>query len=126
MFSPTDCVPLNGWVLVRRVQPTHEARSGLVLVVDENQSTAEALGEVVRLSKTPQNLKDGSVVDPAHGLSVGDLVVHRGFLRHANAVGELFGGNRHDDFYFIMPSDILGIVERGSGLRVGEHQEYEA
>jgi co-chaperonin GroES (HSP10) len=124
--DPDRFLPLNGWVLVRRVRPKHESRSGLVFVVDEDQSTSESVGVVVRLPERPQYLKDGSTVNPADELSVGDLVVHRGFIRHANAMGELFGGSRHDDFYLILPSDILGVAERGSGLRIGEHGEYEA
>lgn len=125
--DPALFEPINGWILVRKVQPKVEARSGLVLVsLNEDGNISESMGIVERISPLPQRLKDGTLLYPADELSVGDTIVHRGFLRHANAVGVMLGGDKHDDFYLLLPSDVLGVVESGSGLRVGAHGEYEA
>lgn len=125
--DPALFEPINGWILVRKVQPKVETRSGLTLVsLNEDGNISESMGIVERISPLPQRLKDGTLLYPADELSVGDTIVHRGFLRHANAVGAMLGGDKHDDFYLLLPSDVLGVVESGSGLRVGAHGEYEA
>lgn len=125
-LDPTRIRLLNGWVLVKKVQPTTQTRSGLVLPrAAERNNVSESMGEVVGMSERPQILNEVEIY-PRDAVSIGDRIVHRGFLRHAIALGEMFGGTGHDDYYLIKPSDILGTVAAGSGIRVGEYSEYEA
>lgn len=125
-YDPSKFEPLNGWILVQKVQPQERASSGIIMPkATESKNVSESMGIVVAMSDKPQVL-GGVDYYPSDEVSVGDKVVHRGFIRHANAFGTMFGGLKPDDFYLVLPSDIMGVVETGSGLRVGEYGEFEA
>jgi co-chaperonin GroES (HSP10) len=119
--------PLGGRILVQRIRPKAETRSGLIITPSmERNNRGESLGRVLRISEQAQVLeRDGDeiLLDPRDYVSVGDVVLHRGFLRHAVALGDEAGAETHDEFYLICVSDIIGTIE-GSGI-YGEYQEYE-
>ena len=129
-MNPLSVRPINGFVLLKKAEAAKETSSGLYLPesVDRN-NTGESAGIVVALSSGPQVLvaKDGeeTLLYPEKFLKVGDRVIHRGFLRHVNAVGDLVGGQKHDEYYLIKISDILLAVD-GDQVTVGKYGEYRA
>jgi co-chaperonin GroES (HSP10) len=122
--------PINGFVLLRKADAVQKSSGGLYLPesVDRN-NTGEAAGIVVALSSSPQILVDKAgnetLIYPQQCLSVGDRVLHRGFLRHVNAIGEMLGCSSHDEYYLIKVSDILAALD-GDSVTVGKYGEYRA
>ena len=129
-MTPEDFRPINGFVLLRKAEAAQQTASGLHLPVSaDRNNTGEAAGIVVSMSSGPQIQvdKDGNetLLYPSQFLSVGERVLHRGFLRHVNAVGDLMGSTRHDDYYLIKISDLLAVIE-GDAVTVGKYGEYRA
>jgi len=129
-MRPESVQPINGFVLLRKADAVQKSAGGLYLPesVDRN-NTGEAAGVVVAVSASPQVLadKDGNetLLYPRKMLSVGDRVLHRGFLRHVNAVGEMLGCAAHDEYYLIKVSDILAVID-GDTVTIGKYGEYRA
>lgn len=122
--------PINGFVLLRKVDATQQTPSGLHLPVSaDRNNTGEGAGVVVAMASSPEIVvgKDGgeTLLYPEKFLAVGEKVIHRGFLRHVNAVGNLVGCPHHDDLYLIKISDLLAVIE-GDGVTVGKYGEYRA
>jgi co-chaperonin GroES (HSP10) len=128
-MNPSSLRPLNGFVLLRKAEATEKSSGGLYLPpsVDRN-NTGESAGVVVALSEQPELYeKKGreEYLHPQDVLSIGDRVTHRGFLRHVNAIGHLFGCQNHDEYYLVKISEILGVVE-GDSVTLGKYGEYRA
>ncbi len=108
--------PLPGWALCQLVVPRNETDTGLVYAREmEDGKTAEALATVLRL--TPLDCEGESV-------SVGDHIIIREFLKHANPVGHLCGEDRDDRVFLLNVRDILAVVPAGTPVTVGMYQEF--
>lgn len=122
--------PINGLVLLRKADAAQKSAGGLYLPesVDRN-NTGEAAGVVVALASSPQVMEDKAgntiLLYPEKMLAVGDRVLHRGFLRHVNALGEMLGCGSHDEYYLIKVSDILAVLD-GDTVTLGKYGEYRA
>ena len=107
-------IPMPGWALCKAVPHDLQRSSGLILPTEIDKNvTSEGVAEIV--SVTPPH------VGPA-GVSVGDKVIYRGFLRFANQVGNIHGSHRDCEFFLINLKDVLAIVE-GPGT-IGINGEY--
>lgn len=122
MSAPESFQPLAGWLLLRRRQPSDQTPGQILLPSSTDvRNITEVLSEVVAVGG--QSESDGYCGDS--GLRRGDLVVHRGYLRHVTAVGEVFAADP-DEYFLLRVEDVYGTVTPGSGLRIGAHGEYVA
>ena len=127
-MNPDAVLPINGFVLLRKAEAAQQTASGLHLPESaDRNNTGEGAGIVIAMSAGPQILTDKAgnetLLYPRQFLSVGERVLHRGFLRHVNAVGDLMGAAHHDDYYLIKISDLLAVIE-GDAVTVGKYGEY--
>ena len=118
-MTPEKFRPINGRLLLRKCDPIAESRGGLFMPgVDSGRNISEILADVVA----------AAVLDTkGHELTVkaGDRVLIRGIHAQGNSIGTLFG-REHEGHFVVTEEEILGIVEKGSGVRFGEYGEYEA
>jgi co-chaperonin GroES (HSP10) len=106
---------MPGWALCRAAPHSLKTKSGLYLATEIDKNV-QSEGVAVIESVVP---REGM---PA-GVSAGDQVIYRGFLRFANQVGNLMGVDRDCEFFLLNLQDILAVVS-GPGT-VGVHGEYE-
>ena len=121
-MTPEQIQPMPGWVLCRALSPRAESAGGITLAKDFDKDTvSEGVAEVLHVgppayvgkkAKTPTEL----------GVTKGDKVLYRGFLRHAQPCGTLLGGPKPSSFFLLNYRDILAVLE-GNGS-AGFYDEF--
>ena len=121
--DPTKARVMGNWILCRGMTPKTMTKSGLHMPKDfDRDVVTEGVAEVIGVGPGEFNKKTGIYTD--HGIEVGERVVYRGFLRYAEQVGDLFGGERASEYFFINAKDLLCTVSGTDGT-VGFYDEYE-
>lgn len=121
MLTAEKTKPNVGWLLCRMVRPPDISTGGILFAKDfDEQVVTEGVAEVI--AANPLMRVKATQAEVAHGIQVGDRVLFRGFLRFAQALGDLYGAQKPSDIFLINVTDVLAILE-GSGT-VGRYDEY--
>lgn len=106
--------PMPGWALCMAAPHSAQTASGL-FIASEIDTNVKSEGVAEIISARP---RDGIPM----GVSPGDKVIYRGFLRFANQVGHILGSQRDCEFFLLNLDDILAVVEKP--CTIGINGEY--
>ena len=112
--------PMDGWLLCKVLVPLQKVGSLWMPQVVQDKVISEGVAEVLAVCRGILNEESGERMPL--GISVGDKILYRGFLRFAQQVGEHYGEDRGSNVFFLNVADTLAIVE-GPGT-IGLYGEY--
>lgn len=119
-YDPATCVMQDNWVLCRPMNPVAERPSGIITPKDFDKGVvSEGVAEILAIGRAFKPSKKHGQVFYDHGMKAGDKVLFRQFLRFAQKVDTLFGGEKD---FLLSVNDILAVVE-GTGT-LGLHDEF--
>ena len=117
--DPATVRMMDNWALCRPLKPSTERPSGLIMPKDHDKGVvSEGVAEVLAIGKAYKDTKKGRVYYD-HGITVGSRVLYRQFLRFAQKVDSLFGG---ENDFLLSINDILAVVD-GEGA-LGLYDEF--
>jgi len=120
-MKPEQIKPQNNWVLCSPLRPREKTQKGLWIPKDRDENVrGEGVAEVIAVGPGKE-LPSGKFADT--GLTPGDKILYRGFLRFAEQFGDKLGEGRGTDYFFLDAGDALAIVE-GPGTIGGLDEEY--
>jgi co-chaperonin GroES (HSP10) len=103
------------------IRPPATSAGGILYAKDfDEQVVSEGAAEVV--AANPLVRIKSTRAEVPHGIQVGDRILFRGFLRFAQALGDLYGAEKSSDIFLLNVTDVLAILE-GSGT-VGRYDEF--
>jgi len=121
MLTADKTKPAVGWLLCRMIRPPAASAGGILFAKDfDEQVVSEGAAEVI--AANPLMRIKASRAEVPHGIKVGDRILFRGFLRFAQALGDLYGAEKPSDVFLLNVTDVLAILE-GSGT-VGRYDEF--
>lgn len=121
MLTAERTKPNIGWLLCQMIRPPAVSAGGILLTKDfDEQVVTEGVAEVIAANPLMRVKKTQAEVE--HGIQVGDRILFRGFLRFAQALGDLYGAQKPSDIFLINVTDVLAVLE-GNGT-IGHYDEF--